>query len=299
MPVVHSCGSLWALLVLVCQLAVCTLRAVAQWEASIEVMQKRCARTSEFLPVRKPSDLNTTFAALLEGRAFLEYLPMVLHKDPLIVYFENFLSDHEVSEAEQHLSRMEFQPSLVRGTTAIFRNSETAFCTGACNAAGIVQTIQKRVAAITNVPLDNFDYVQALRYKEGMFYGVHHDERPEFRCLPCGSRIYSFFVYLSDVKSGGSTNFPRLGIQVRPSRGAALFFVNTKDEDPMQADPRTDHEGLVVSSGEKRGMNLWLHQFSYRHFWRMGCMHGELRDAIVKDCKAGDEWMGLKQHSDL
>jgi prolyl 4-hydroxylase len=37
--------------------------------------------------------------------------------------------------------------------------------------------------------------------------------------MPAGHRIYTMFLYFSDVEEGGETDFPDLGISVRPKKG--------------------------------------------------------------------------------
>ena len=46
---------------------------------------------------------------------------------------------------------------------------------------------------------------------------------------------------------GGETNFPSLGIAVKPKKGRALLWPSTLDSDPSQIDARTMHEVQYVS----------------------------------------------------
>lgn len=233
--------------------------------------------------------MNKTFVPLLKGEAFAEYSPKVLSTDPWIVYFANFLSESEVQACENHLffsGDREFEPSPAGNDRDdpdpdLPRHSETAFCTGECDTDETVQTVQRKASAITGVPIENFDFIQALRYKPGMYYREHHDNHPTFHYGPSGARIFTYFVYLSDSGlEGGATSFPKLGITAPAKRGAAVLFLNTKDRNPMETDPRTLHESLVVTNGEKRGLNIWLYQYNYRHFWGQNCASIELSDDL-------------------
>jgi hypothetical protein len=48
----------------------------------------------------------------------------------------------------------------------------------------------------------------------GQYYVAHHDFIPGHSDMPCGPRLYTFFLYLIEVDQGGATKFNRLGFQV-------------------------------------------------------------------------------------
>lgn len=246
----------------------------------LEVKRQECARPARYQPARVPGDLNTILGPLKSG-AFSELSPEVMSTDPWVVYFHKFLAEDEVKALEDQLFSRDFMKSAAGyGGKNSARHSETAFCTPPCDEHPAVQTMYQRASNITHVPLVNFDFVQAARYKKGMFFKVHHDNHPTFNLLPCGTRIYSIFVYLTNVKEGGATAFPRLGLKTPAKRGAAVLFQNTLDSDPEQSDDRTEHEALPVVRGEKRGLNMWLYHYNYRDSWAKGCTTIELADDL-------------------
>ena len=73
--------------------------------------------------------------------------------------------------------------------------------------------------------------------------------------VPKPSSILTFFLYLSDVEEGGATNFPDLNIAVKPKVGRALLWPSVLDSNPMDKEPRTDHEAQDVVRGLKFGAN--------------------------------------------
>merc|ERR1712039_891314 len=143
--------------------------------------------------------------------------------------------------------------------------------------------------AIVNAPTENIDFIQALRYKPGMYFKTHHDNRDSFGYLPCGARIFTFFVYLSDVEEGGDTRFPRLSMMVEPKRGRAVLFQDTLDSDPMKTDARTQHEALTLVKGLKRGLNVWIYQYNFKQFWSKGCTGITYADMLAGMIKPSDE----------
>lgn len=71
-------------------------------------------------------------------------------------------------------------------------------------------------------------------------------------------RVVTIFVYLNSLPLDvGHTEFPQLGLSVRPQCGCALLFCNVmRDGKP---DPRTAHRAAPVTAPHRKfGCNLWL-----------------------------------------
>ena len=93
---------------------------------------------------------------------------------------------------------------------------------------------------------------------EGEYYKLHHDWIPEQLQALCGPRVYTFFLYLSDVEEGGGTQFPYL----KDENGAPL---TVQAADPQL--PRASrHPWLSVRSHlHRRGRAL---RYGGRTGWR-------------------------------
>jgi hypothetical protein len=79
------------------------------------------------------------------------------------------------------------------------------------------------------------------------------------------------FVYLNTLPHGvGHTEFPQLGLSVRPKCGAALLFCNVlRDGKP---DPRTAHRAAPVAAPHlKFGCNLWMTDVTMQVGGEGGC----------------------------
>jgi len=105
----------------------------------------------------------------------------------------------------------------------------------------------------------------------GQRYTRHHDHAAVDSTRPAGARALTFFLYLSDVESGGETDFPELGIRVTPRRGKALLWANTLDSAPQEMDQRTYHQALPVKKGIKYAANAWIHLYDYQKADMWGC----------------------------
>ena len=114
------------------------------------------------------------------------------------------------------------------------------------------------------------------------------------------------------MDSGGETAFPAVGggIKVTPTKGSAILWPSTYNDQPMTAgarthytrtavalpparliqrrrnsrplplplissrraaDQRTVHEAMPVHEGIKFGANMWIHQFSFKTPSERGC----------------------------
>ena len=85
-----------------------------------------------------------------------------------------------------------------------------------------------------------------------------------------GPRLYTFFIYLSDVEEGGGTKFNDLGLTVTPKRGRAVLWPSVVANDLLTGEPRTHHEALPVRKGLKFSANLWIHLYDFKSPSRAG-----------------------------
>lgn len=196
--------------------------------------QLRCARGALNMaqtPALVPGTLDAQFVAVASSgaynvtvhsgpRAAFPYVAANASRDgPWVLTFENFVSDAEaeaiIKSVESKFSRSTDQGQVdqygeQKKIVSSGRTSENAWCTGECENSQSVKTVMRRIEAITAVPTENYESFQVLRYMPGQYYRPHHDMSSADNKLACGPRIYTFFLYLSDVEEGGETEFPSL-----------------------------------------------------------------------------------------
>lgn len=132
----------------------------------------------------------------------------------------------------------------------------------------LITRIEARIAAVTGVPAEHGEGLQILNYKPGGEYQPHFDyfnpQRPgEARQLSVGGqRIATLVIYLNTPEAGGATAFPRVGLEVAPVKGNAVYFSYLLPDGTL--DERTLHAGLPVASGEKWIATKWLRERPYR-----------------------------------
>jgi len=200
---------------------------------------------------------------------------------PWIVTFDNFLSDQEADRLIELGYEEEYTRSVEVGelqfdgsyTSDINdgRTSKNAWCQYSCYHDPTSKNIMERISNVTGVPEPNSEFLQLLKYEPGEYYRTHHDFIDYQRLRPCGPRILTFFLYLSDVEEGGGTLFNNLNITVQPKRGRALLWPSVKDDNLNVWEDKTHHEALPVISGEKFAANSWIHLREFKSVNEVGC----------------------------
>lgn len=183
------------------------------------------------------------------------YRPKIISHDPMIFSIENFLQPGE-AEHLRYKARPGIQRSMAGGRLSTYRTSATRFFAAAEDP--VISCIELRASHMTNVSVENFEGLQAVRYRPGQYYQPHLDFNPrdtqeKFKAAG-GPRIITIFAYLNtvDPSQGGATHFPFLNISVPAVKNSAAFWFNEAANG--QLDERTIHEGQPVHGTVKWGL---------------------------------------------
>jgi prolyl 4-hydroxylase len=230
-------------------------------------------------PAYQPGDMNAMFESIVE-KFGSRYEINVLSRDPWIVTLDDFVSPDE-ARALITATGGKWERSTDTGSANEFgetgrilsegRTSSNAWCQGDCPKNPLVQQVVKKIEEVTGVPGANYESFQVLKYDLGQKYNTHHDFGYDDNEKPCGPRILTFFLYLSDVEEGGETNFPDLGIAVTPKRGRGLLWPSVLDSNLLEMDVRTRHEAKAVIKGRKFAANSWIHLWDFETPNLFGC----------------------------
>jgi prolyl 4-hydroxylase len=191
-------------------------------------------------------------------------------QQPQVILLGNVLSDEECDAIVAHCSTRYTRSTVTAeadGASVVHegRTSEMAFIQR--GEAEVVERIEQRLAALANWPAECGEPFQLQKYGSTQEYRPHFDwldpESTGHRShlLHGGQRLATFILYLSDVEQGGGTVFPKIGLEVFPKKGNALFFLNTDLN--HQPDQQTLHGGSPVVRGTKIIANKWLRQTRY------------------------------------
>lgn len=230
--------------------------------------------------VRGPPPLRLcsgTYASLFrdeekqQERSVLGRKLVPLHSSPSVYYIENFLTPIEIEYIRQ-MSKRRFRPSYTDtadGVKILSKERTSTFIFLKKFGDTITRNIETRASEIVGLPSANVEPLQIVSYRKDQYFEVHHDLGPwdesenkvEFLRRP--TRLATFFVYVNTLPdgSGGHTEFPSLGLSVRPVEGAAVLWSNVRlgeRDGSWVPDERTVHRGCPVLEGRKLGMNIWI-----------------------------------------
>lgn len=121
----------------------------------------------------------------------------------------------------------------------------------------VIHALNRRIAAVTNTPLENGEPLIVLRYAPGQEYRLHHDGLPRAG----NQRRWTMLVYLNQGYGGGETRFNAGGLTVRGQGGDGLLFRNADDDGAI--DPASRHAGLPVTTGSKWLCTRWIRERAY------------------------------------
>lgn len=248
--------------------------------------EMRCSsyNLSEPLAWSQPGQLDQMFRRIVEDAQFQLYQPQILSQPPQgpwVVVLDNFLTKQESQSLIEFGAQRGYERSqdvgeqkpdgTYDGKESVGRTSTNAWCVDECWDDSGTQLVHARMENLLQIPKQNYEYLQLLRYEKNQFYEIHHDYIEHQIDRYPGPRILTLFFYLNDVEEGGGTNFPKLNLTVYPKQGRALLWPSVLDQQPLYKDFRTDHQALPVEKGIKYGANAWVHQRDFKKAWAHGC----------------------------
>ncbi|KVI04079.1 prolyl 4-hydroxylase 1 isoform X1 [Cynara cardunculus var. scolymus] len=203
--------------------------------------------------------------------------PEIVSWSPRIIVFHNFLSTEECDYLRA-IAKPRLQISTVvdaktgKGIKSNVRTSSGMFLNHAERKYPMIQAIEKRISTYSQVPIENGELIQVLRYEPNQFYRPHHDYFSDtFNLKRGGQRVATMLMYLTDNVVGGETFFPMAGsdecscggkmvkgLCVKPNKGDAVLFWSMGLDG--KSDPDSIHGGCEVLSGEKWSATKWMRQ---------------------------------------
>jgi prolyl 4-hydroxylase len=178
----------------------------------------------------------------------------VLQEEPLIVKFNNVLSDEECQALINSASSRLERSKLAKKEVSQIRTSSGMFFEE--NESPLIAEIEKRIASLMHLPMEHAEGLQVLHYEPGQEFKAHFDYFGPNHPSSSNNRISTLVIYLNDVEEGGATTFPNLGIVNTPSKGSAIYFEYFYND--QKTNELTLHSGEPVIRGEKWVATQWM-----------------------------------------
>ncbi|XP_055059344.2 prolyl 4-hydroxylase subunit alpha-1-like isoform X1 [Misgurnus anguillicaudatus] len=170
--------------------------------------------------------------------------------EPRIIRYHDIISDKEI-ELLKDLSRPQLSRSKIYSGISKIRVSQSVFLD---ENDTVVARVSQRIADATGLSMETAEKLHVQNYGIGGKYEPHYDA-----WYQANERIATFLIYMSDVKIGGATVFPKVGVALQPKKGSAVFWYNLEKNGDV--DLRTEHAGCPVFVGNKWVANKWIHEF--------------------------------------
>ena len=172
-------------------------------------------------------------------------------------------------ECQQIIQRAEtsFSRSTVLSDAPVddsVRTSETAWID---RSDPIVAKLVAKATELTDLPFENMEDIQVVRYKPGTYYRAHHDSccDESGHCSRFaqqgGQRAATLLVYLNSDFTEGQTHFPEHGdLKLKADPGSAIFFRPLSSDSNRKCHPKALHAGLPIGQGTKYVCNVWVRE---------------------------------------
>lgn len=190
---------------------------------------------------------------------------------PMLAVLENVLGPDEcdalIALAQPRLAASTLvDPASGADVASMARTSQGMFFRPLENA--LVERIDRRVASLMGMPVENGESLQVLRYGPDALSSPHFDFLMPTNIANresiarSGQRVSTLVMYLNDPPAGGETVFPEAGITVAPHKGSAVYFEYCNSAG--QLDPLSLHAAMPVRAGEKWVATRWMRQRAFR-----------------------------------
>ena len=225
-------------------------------EARAELAPSVNSRKRYVAPVRTLAEAQAFYGMLCPGSE-------VLSLSPLVVKMPRFASREECDTLLKLSDDAQRSTIDNEQVTTSHRTSRTKWL----DDDEVPARLSERAAVVSELPMSNAERWQLAQYGENCEYKLHVDTVPEFNDLAPGGRFSTLLLYLDEPDEGGTTDFPDLGLRIRPETGTALYFRNVREpvSDPfaLETHESSCHAGAPVLKGAKHIATRWVHPVPY------------------------------------
>lgn len=175
---------------------------------------------------------------------------------------EKVITPEQCQEIIKHATEKLFDSEVVGGKDKSVRNSMQCWIP---KSDPIVKHIFDKMSQQFNIPFENAEELQVVRYHPDQYYNEHHDaccddnEQCKEFVKRGGQRKLTVLLYLNDGFEEGNTFFKNLDLKMKVKPGDAIAFYPLA-KNSSNCHPLALHAGMPVKSGEKWVANVWFRE---------------------------------------
>jgi prolyl 4-hydroxylase len=186
----------------------------------------------------------------------------VEHADAQIYVYQGFLSLGDCKGLIDKIDAEAVPSTLYKGTEQ--EGFRTSYSCHLSRWDPFVSRVEVRMSDVLGIDNNYAETMQGQRYRQGQEFKSHHDffhpsqSYWETEGISGGQRSWTAMIFLNEPEDGGTTEFPHLGIGVRPQAGMMLIWNNVKPDGTLNY--KTLHTGTPVKAGVKHIITKWYRQ---------------------------------------
>ena len=180
-----------------------------------------------------------------------------MSSDNGVVIIDDFISHEDCQYLIKTFDDKVFRSCVVGSGVHESRTSSTYYMP---NDDAVVMALKQKAAALLNIPVENIETLQFLRYMKGERYKYHYDYLVGDN-VP-NQRVHTVLVYLNTLapEDGGATSFFYYKKKVSPKEGVAVWFRNMNSDGTLNNDSMHSGEEILTEGAVKYAINIWTRQ---------------------------------------
>jgi prolyl 4-hydroxylase len=217
---------------------------------------------TKFDPNNDPAKLAKIGAHVTKRLKANALVQQVEHPDVQLYVYQGFLGARDCQGLIDKIDAEAVPSTLYKGTEqAGFRTSYSCHLN---RWDPFVSRVEARMSDVLGIDNGYAETMQGQRYQIGQEFKSHHDffhpsqEYWQTESNQGGQRSWTAMIFLNEPEEGGATEFPHIGIGVRPQTGMMLMWNNAKPDGTLNY--KTLHTGTPVKAGVKHIITKWYRQ---------------------------------------
>ncbi len=184
------------------------------------------------------------------------------HAEAQLYLYQGFLSAADCKTMIAKIDADAVPSTLYKGTEQ--EGFRTSYSCHLNRWDAFITKVEARMSDVLGIDNTYAETMQGQRYQVGQEFKAHHDffhptqDYWAHEGRSGGQRSWTAMIFLDEPEEGGTTEFPHLGLGVRPQAGTMLIWNNVKPDGTLNY--KTLHTGTPVVRGVKHVITKWYRQ---------------------------------------